>query len=54
MKRTLRLDRETLTELTTEELQGVAGGVPKTLNIRECVGSWDPSCIDCITRLCTD
>ncbi|HWL38505.1 MAG TPA: hypothetical protein VNQ77_20120 [Frankiaceae bacterium] len=28
MKRTLKLERETVTDLTTEELTAIAGGIP--------------------------
>ncbi len=37
MRRTLRLRRETLTELTPGELRSVAGGAPPTTPIRDCL-----------------
>lgn len=49
-KRSLSLRSETLSELTTDDLASVAGGAPPTLNVRDCLPSWEPSCIDCITR----
>ena len=49
-KRTLRLERETLAELSVEDLAGVVGGAPPTLNIRECLPSQQYSCINCITH----
>ncbi|MDQ1711730.1 MAG: hypothetical protein QOE45_1180 [Frankiaceae bacterium] len=46
--RTLRLTRETLTELTVEELTAVVGGwAPPTLPIRACVS--DPQ--HCVTTI---
>ena len=37
MKRTLSLKRETLTELTTDQLTGVVGGVLPTLPLEQCL-----------------
>ena len=58
-KRTLSLKRETLSELTGAELQGVAGGAPPTLNVRECLDTvatgcrpptFEYSCLNCISH----
>lgn len=49
-KRTLSLKRETLTELSNEDLTAVVGGVPDTLNVR-CLPSFAVhTCVDCLTR----
>lgn len=45
---TLRLDRETLAELTTEDLTAVVGGeatggCPRTFRVKECV-TLSPTC----------
>lgn len=49
-KRTLSLKRETLTDLTNDDLTTVIGGARETLNIR-CVPSYaQHTCIDCLTR----
>ena len=37
MKRTLTLKRETLTELTDDQLTGVVGGVLPTLPLDQCL-----------------
>lgn len=56
-KRTLSLKRESLTDLTTDELTAVVGGdAPPTQPLAECL-SRVPSCaqhtcFDCITRDC--
>ena len=54
MKRSLILARESLTELTGDELvvvHGAALEVPPTLNVRECF--FGPhSATDCLTRAC--
>jgi hypothetical protein len=56
MKRTLSLQRETLTELGTDELAVVVGGnVPSGLTcpVVDCLGITEAaSCFDCITRSC--
>ena len=52
-RRTLTLKRETLTELSAADLGSVVGGAPPTLNVRECVPSFDVhTCVDCLTRWC--
>ena len=55
MKLTLRT--EALADLTADELRGIEGGAPSGLTcpITDCVVSGisnDPSCKDCITRMC--
>ena len=52
MKRTLTLKRETLADLTDEDLRVVAGGAAvKTTPVNECLTiSWEMTCLDCITR----
>jgi len=51
MTRNLRLRRETLTELTADDLSSVVGGAPPSLaNLRDCLPSQEYSCIDCITH----
>lgn len=53
MKRTLSLKRESLAQLSTEELVTVAGALAaaKTTPVNECLNiSWDFTCLDCITR----
>lgn len=37
MKRTLSLKRETLTELSHEQLTSVVGGAPPTTPVKECL-----------------
>lgn len=37
MKRSLTLKRESLTELTGDDLAAVVGGAPPTLNVGECI-----------------
>jgi hypothetical protein len=49
MTRRLGIRRETLAELSTDELGAVVGGVPPTLNVQECLPSGH-TCLDCITR----
>ena len=51
----LSLKREALAELTTDELLAVNGAalpVPRTLNVKECVGELftHHSALDCVTR----
>lgn len=50
MTRKLRLNRETLAELSTDDLSVVVGGAPPTLNVRDCLPSMDYSCINCISH----
>jgi hypothetical protein len=55
MKRTLSLSREALTELTTDELAGLAAGaaippptpVVHTLPVNYCLGLSRDTCINC-------
>lgn len=49
-KRTLVLKREAITELTTDALRGVVGGVPETLVVRDCVPTFEYSCLNCISH----
>ena len=54
-KRTLRLRRETLAELTTEDLAGVVGAQGAsgiTCPVLECTAISGHTCLDCLTRSC--
>ena len=52
-KRTLVLERETLTELPTGDLAAVVGGAPPTLKVQECLPSVAVhTCVDCLTHGC--
>ncbi len=51
MAKPLHLKREALGALSADELAGVVGGVPPTLNVQECLPSGH-TCIDCLTRWC--
>jgi len=50
LRRTLSLKREALAELTTDSLREVVGGVPETLNLRDCVRTFEYSCLNCISH----
>ncbi len=54
--RRLTLRRETLTELTPDQLRGVVGAAGPsglTCPVLDCLSvSADPSCLDCLTRSC--
>lgn len=58
MRRSLSLKRETLTELTSDDLAGVVGArnAPSgaTCPVRDCVTAISDAhtCIDCLTRAC--
>jgi hypothetical protein len=53
VKRSLALQRETLTELTGDQLTTVVGAALPTSPVIDCLGiSEEYSCIDCLTRFC--